>query len=70
MTRFLSHNTLALIFSMWGIKVFIEIVGLPISIPLSKKLKNLEKIDIYDDATKFNIFSLDADYKVQANHFQ
>jgi uncharacterized integral membrane protein (TIGR00697 family) len=63
-------NLLGLIFSMWGIKVFIEIVGLPLSLPLSKKLKTLEQIDIYDDATKFNVFSLDADYQTQANHFK
>lgn len=63
-------NLLALILSMWAIKVFIEIVGLPISIPLSKKLKDLEQIDIYDETTKFNIFSLDVDYQTQANHFK
>lgn len=63
------HYLLMLILSMWGIKVLIELVGLPVSVSLSNTLKRIEHLDMYDDNTKFNVFSLDADYQSQANHF-
>jgi len=62
-------NLTSLIFCMWLIKVFIEIVGLPISIRLAKKLKKLEELDIYDKKTNFTIFSLNADYTEKDNEF-
>ncbi|MFN7096963.1 MAG: queuosine precursor transporter [Gammaproteobacteria bacterium] len=64
-----SHDLLMLIFGMWFIKVLIEVAGLPISIPLSNKLKQLEQLDMYDDKTNFNLLSLDGDYQTEANHF-
>lgn len=55
--------------TMWLIKVVIEICGLPFSLSLAKWLKNFEHLDIYDDNTKFNIFSLDASYSDNNNHY-
>jgi queuosine precursor transporter len=64
-----NSNLLSLILSMWFIKVFIEILGLPISIRLAKKLKRLEQLDIYDKKTNFNVFSLDTHYTDRDNEF-
>ncbi len=50
-------------FTMWFIKVAIEILGLPIAIKAAKKLKDYENIDVYDTDTQYGIFSLDADYQ-------
>ncbi|MCC2644546.1 MAG: hypothetical protein K0R94_324 [Burkholderiales bacterium] len=55
--------------TMWLIKVAIEIIGLPVSIHLAKFLKKHEKLDIYDSGTKFNLFSLEANYNNSNNHF-
>lgn len=63
-------NLLRLIITMWFIKVIIEFFGLPISIRLAKKLKQSEKLDIYDKNTKFNLFALDADYVSKDNEFK
>ena len=62
-------NLITLILSMWLIKVAIEILGLPISIRLAEKLKTIERLDIYDDHTDFNLFSLDTHYQTTDNHF-
>jgi uncharacterized membrane protein len=62
-------HLLSLILSMWFIKVFIEIVGLPLSIWLVKKLKKIEQLDIYDKRTTFTIFSLDTHYTDKDNEF-
>ncbi|MCP4473217.1 MAG: queuosine precursor transporter [Gammaproteobacteria bacterium] len=51
-------NLIYLILTMWLIKVMIELIGLPFSIRISKKLKISEKMDIYDKRTKFNMVSL------------
>lgn len=56
--------------TMWLIKIFIEIFGLPISLTLARKLKHHEKLDMYDVGTKFNIFSLDASYDENNNYFK
>ena len=56
--------------TMWGIKVFIEICGLPFSLGLARKLKRLEGLDMYDVGTKFSIFSLDAKYTPSNNRFK
>ncbi len=61
---------ITLIFTMWIIKVGTEFIGLPISINLAKKIKKLEQIDIYDEQTSFNLFSLDTEYQVEQNHYQ
>lgn len=66
----MSHINLAiLIVSMWFIKVFIEILGLPISIRLVRKLKDIEQLDIYDKRTNFSVFSLDTGYTDKDNEF-
>ncbi|MDX2164880.1 MAG: hypothetical protein SFW07_05630, partial [Gammaproteobacteria bacterium] len=65
----IEFNLISLILTMWFIKVIIEILGLPISIRLSKLLKRKEKLDIYDKRTNFNIFSLDTKYTEIDNEF-
>ena len=64
-----NHNLWVLIVTMWFIKVFIEIIGLPISIRLARKLKQKEQLDIYDKRTQFTILSLDARYEQKDNEF-
>lgn len=61
---------LELAFTMWFIKVTIEILGLPFSIRLAKKLKNAEQLDIYDKNTRFNLLSLDDSYSDKENEFK
>lgn len=65
-----STNLISLILTMWLIKVAIETIGLPVSVHLAKKLKHLEQTDVYDNQTKFNIFSLDGVYALEANHYK
>lgn len=55
--------------TMWLVKVIIEILGLPFSLKATRKLKQYEQLDMYDVGTKFNIFSLDAEYAVKNNHY-
>ncbi len=62
-------NLIYLILTMWLIKVMIELIGLPFSIRISKKLKISEKMDIYDKRTKFNMVSLDTAYTEKDNAF-
>jgi uncharacterized integral membrane protein (TIGR00697 family) len=65
-----NRELIELMLTMWLIKVAIEIVGLPISISLVKKLKQKEKLDIYDNNTNFNLFTLNTTYSEAANHFK
>jgi hypothetical protein len=62
-------NLINLILTMWIIKVLIEILALPFSIKLAKKLKKIEKLDIYDKNTNFNILDLDTEYTNKDNEF-
>lgn len=62
-------NLIYLILSMWLIKVIIEVAGLPISVQLARKLKQMEKLDIYDKRTNFSLFTLDANYTDKDNEF-
>ncbi len=64
-----NQNLMSLILTMWLIKVAIEMLGLPISIKLANKLKQLEKLDIYDTGTRFNLFALDTSYSQKNNHY-
>lgn len=64
-----TKHLVTLAVTMWLIKVLIEIFGLPISLYLARKLKQLEKMDIYDKSTNFNIFSLETNYNNQDNFF-
>lgn len=63
-------NLLILILTMWLIKILTEIVLLPLSVYLTKRIKKAEQLDIYDNYTKFNLFSLNADYQKNDNHYQ
>ncbi|MBB71197.1 MAG: hypothetical protein CMF50_02210 [Legionellales bacterium] len=62
-----NNNLVEFIITLWFIKVAVEILGLPISLPLTKKLKRLEGLDIYDKHTKFNFLSLEGDYSSEDN---
>lgn len=53
----------------WIFMVVIELLLLPLSVRLAKKIKIWENIDIYDKKTKFSIFSLDTNYAAQDNEF-
>lgn len=64
-----SGNLLGLILTMWGIKVFLEVCGLPISLKLAKNLKKAEQMDIYDFDTRFTLFSLEYKYKPKQNKY-
>lgn len=65
-----NQDLIALIFTMWFIKIVIETIGLPVSTKLAKKLKQTEQLDIYDSNTKFNLLSFDGDYEASANHYK
>lgn len=54
---------------IWFTKLIIAAIGLPISVRLAKKLKQIEQSDIYDTDTNFNILSLDATYSSNDNYF-
>ncbi|MBU2712936.1 queuosine precursor transporter [Zooshikella harenae] len=58
-----------LIINVCAIKILIEILGLPLSVSLSKYIKRQEQLDMYDDLTDFSLFSMDADYSKQQNRF-
>lgn len=61
------NNLLTLILTMWLIKVLIEILGLPVSVRIAKRLKKIENLDIYDRSTNFNIFSFEINYSSNDN---
>ncbi|MBN2689219.1 MAG: queuosine precursor transporter [Gammaproteobacteria bacterium] len=65
-----SSALIQLIIDMWLIKVVIEAVMLPISTRLAPWLKLKEKMDIFDQRTKFTLFSLDDSYCVEDNRFK
>jgi uncharacterized integral membrane protein (TIGR00697 family) len=62
-----TKDLLKLILDGWIVKSLIEILGLPIFIRLTKRLKRTEKIDIYDFDTNFNPFSLNTSYTQKNN---
>ncbi|CEG58108.1 queuosine precursor transporter [Legionella fallonii] len=64
-----NHYLFFFITNMWGFKVFIEIIGLPLSLYLTRQLKQKEGLDIYDKKTNFNLFSLKVDYTEQNNQY-
>ncbi len=59
----------SLIIVMWFIKIGIEIVGLTISLPTTRKLKKFEGFDRYDIGTNFAIFSTDCRYLKDTNKY-
>jgi uncharacterized integral membrane protein (TIGR00697 family) len=58
-----------LIATMWLLKVAIELLGLPVSLWLTQKLKSAEQLDIYDNNTHFNVFSLQVGYTQKDNQY-
>lgn len=64
-----SKNLINMIFSVWLLKSIIEIIGLPLSIRLTKWLKSNENLDIYDHKTNFNLFKFDINYETDDNHY-
>lgn len=64
------NEIVGLIFHIWMVKTFIEILGLPLSISVAKKLKQIEKLDIFDTNTQFTLFSLDSDYSESDNKYK
>lgn len=65
-----SHKHLfSMIINVWLIKIAIEVIFLPISIRITKWIKQKEGIDIYDYQTNFSVFSLDTWYTVENNRF-
>jgi len=60
---------LSLIITMWFLKVLIEVIGLPLSLFLAKKLKKIEEADMYDKHTNFNVFSLNTQYSTKDNNY-
>lgn len=60
----------SMIFGMTIIKVAIDFATLPFFLHLTQKLKQKEKLDIYDKGTRFNMFSFDTSYPAVANHFK
>lgn len=58
------HYTL----TSWEFMVSIELLLLPFSIRLAKRLKLIENLDIYDTQTHFNPFSLNTDYQNKNNN--
>ncbi|MCW5589155.1 MAG: queuosine precursor transporter [Legionellales bacterium] len=54
---------------LWLIKIMIEIIVLPISIFLVKKLKQQEQLDIYDKNTNFSLWRWDIHYQTSDNFF-
>ncbi len=63
-------NALQLAFGMWAIGNLITIMFLPILVLVINKLKQSEKIDIFDTRTYFNIFSLGTTYIHEDNRFK
>ncbi|QDQ41187.1 queuosine precursor transporter (plasmid) [Legionella geestiana] len=58
-----------LIIHIWMVKTIIEVLGLPLSISVAKKLKEVEKMDIFDTNTQFTLFSFDSKYSKSNNKF-
>lgn len=59
----------ALCLTMCGIKVMIELLGLPLSLCCVKRLKQKEQLDIYDDHTRFTLFQFIIHYRQANNHY-
>jgi len=63
------RNLISLVITMWFLKVCIECLGLPISVAITKKLKQLEALDIYDEKTNFSLFRLRISYAERDNQY-
>lgn len=54
----------------WVFMVSIELLFLPLFVRLAKYIKFVDNSDIYDNTTKFNLFSLNASYKQEDNKYK
>ncbi len=64
-----THHMISIVTSVWFTKMFIILMTTPILVKLSKKLKSIEKIDIYDINTQFNPFATESRYTSADNFF-
>lgn len=61
---------ISMIFGMILIKATVDFLALPFFLHFSKKLKQKDRLDIYDKGTDFNLFRLETGYALSANHFK
>lgn len=64
-----NSNLVSFIATMWLLKLLTEVIGIPLSVYLTHKLKQKEQLDIYDKKTNFNLFSLDVNYTKKDNQY-
>jgi queuosine precursor transporter len=64
-----NSDLIVLIFHIWMVKTFIEVLGLPLSISVARKLKRIEELDIFDTNTKFTMFGLKSGYSELDNKY-
>ena len=64
-----THHMISIVTSVWFTKMFIILMTTPILVKLSKKLKSIEKIDVYDINTQFNPFATESRYTSADNFF-
>lgn len=62
-------NLINLIISMFVVKMVVELACLPFSTYIAVRLKKIERLDIYDMDTDFNIFRLNVNYSAADNRF-
>lgn len=60
---------LTIMLTSWIMMAGIEMLFLPLTVSLTKKLKRTEKLDIYDQQTRFNLLSLEHNYTKAHNKF-
>lgn len=65
-----NKNLMNLIATMWLLKALIELIGLPISLFMTQKLKKIECLDIYDKKTNFSLFCLRVNYTERDNQYR
>jgi queuosine precursor transporter len=53
----------------WIFMTSIELLLLPLSIRIAKRIKTIENTDIYDSKTHFNLFSLNTRYRKEDNQY-
>ena len=64
------NDIVKIVIDIWVTKTIIEIIGLPLSIRLTKALKKSERLDIYDEDTDFTPLSLEAEYTSINNKYK
>ncbi|PIQ44164.1 MAG: hypothetical protein COV52_03350 [Gammaproteobacteria bacterium CG11_big_fil_rev_8_21_14_0_20_46_22] len=66
--RLPNEGFILLTLTSWLYRFITELALIPVSIAISKKLKQIEKTDIYDRNTNFNIFAFDSHYSSTEDH--